>query len=81
MDIFKIGEGAYGKVYFFNNKIVKFNLIDNNINGLGLSIKELDILSKLKGYPYIIDLIDISFSLPFDEKYLEKLNNKEKKKL
>ena len=79
MDIFKIGEGAYGKVYFFNNKIVKFNLIDNNINGLGLSIKELDILSKLKGYPYIIDLIDISFSLPFDEKYLEKLNNKEKK--
>jgi serine/threonine protein kinase len=59
--------GAYGKIYKINDKVVKINSIDTTIDGIGNSIKELDILSKLKGHPYVIDLISISFGeIPFN---------------
>ena len=79
----KIGEGSYGKVYEYiqngDRKILKYNLVDKIISGLGFSIKELDILSKLKGYPFIIDLMDISFNIPFNEKLLKKLTEEEER--
>lgn len=78
----KIGEGIYGKVYSLkmldtnddtdqNNSqsnllAFKKNSSGTGILGIGSSLKEVDILSKLKGHPYIIDLITVSFGLPFE---------------
>lgn len=69
--ISKVGEGTYGVVYEAkslknpNNKLaVKRNIIDITTNFSG-SIKELDILSKLKGHPFIVNLIDVTFNSPF----------------
>lgn len=64
MSNYKIGEGSYGNIYLFDNYVLKINIIENEINGIsGNSIKELDMLNKLKGHPYIIDLISISFGI------------------
>ena len=66
----KAGSGTYGVVYnaqlLDNNKAVavKRNIIDGSINFSG-SIKELDILSRLKNHPFIVKLLSVSYSNPF----------------
>ena len=67
----KIGSGAYGTVY--NGKTskddkkeiaVKKNLIDSDVSFSG-SIKEMDLLNRLRGHPYIVKLLSVSFGNPF----------------
>lgn len=71
----KIGEGTYGTVYKARQpgddrkkegKIlaVKRNLKDPSASWIG-NARELDILARLKGHPFIVDLIDVSFGDPF----------------
>lgn len=68
LKISKIGHGTYGNVYSgkLNEKIyaVKRNFKDNTATWIG-NLRELNILSKLKGHPLIIDLIDVRFDNPF----------------
>lgn len=67
-----IGKGSYGKVYsckFPNNDNIyayKRNMADLTALGFGSSIREIDILIKLKGYPFIIDILDVKYENPFD---------------
>jgi serine/threonine protein kinase len=62
----KIGEGANGIVYNAQTKFenlplaFKRNLVGKNIDFSG-SIRELDILTKLFGHPFIIRLVSVSF--------------------
>lgn len=67
----KAGSGTYGVVYNAktpdkdNNVVaVKRNLVDSGISFSG-SIKELDLLNRLRGHPYIVKLISITFGNPF----------------
>lgn len=66
----KAGKGTYGIVYIAettdNHKtvVVKRNIIDTNITFFG-SLKELDILEKVKYHPNIVELLSTSFSNPF----------------
>ena len=65
-----IGSGTYGVVYSArqssksNKEIaVKRNIIDSDISFSG-SIKEMDLLNRLRGHPYIVKLISVSFGSP-----------------
>lgn len=67
----KAGSGTYGIVYKAETtcgekrKIaVKRNIMDESVNFSG-SVKELDLLGKLKGHPYIVKLLSVSFTNPF----------------
>jgi len=66
----KAGKGTYGVVYIaetINGEkplVVKRNIVDATTDFTG-SLKELDILTKLKGHPYIVELVSISFGNPF----------------
>ena len=67
----KAGSGTYGIVYTAETtdeskrKIaVKRNVVDNSVNFSG-SIKELDLLNRLRGHPYIVKLLSVSFNNPF----------------
>lgn len=64
----KMGTGTYGTVYsskLDDNEIaVKRNIIDSDISFSG-SIKEMDLLNRLRGHPYIVKLISVSFGNPF----------------
>lgn len=75
----KAGQGTYGIVYIAKstNKLqigtekeknkeyaVKRNIMDIETS-FSASIRELDICSHLKGHPYIVDLISVSFGSPF----------------
>ena len=67
----KAGKGTYGIVYnaetIGDNKrqvAVKRNIVDESVSFSG-SLKELDLLGKLKGHPYIVKLLSVSFSNPF----------------
>jgi serine/threonine protein kinase len=69
----KIGEGTYGVVYQAHREnephtpvAIKRNIIDRDTNFIG-SIKELDVLYRLRGHPYIVDLIAVSFGDPFQD--------------
>ena len=67
-----IGSGTYGVVYnaLQSSKsskkeiAVKRNLIDSDISFSG-SIKEMDLLNRLRGHPYIVKLLSVSFGNPF----------------
>lgn len=66
----KAGKGTYGVVYHgttdTNEKVaVKRNLIDTNTDFIG-SLREMDLLMKLKGHPNIVELRNISFGSPFN---------------
>lgn len=75
----KTGEGTYGIVYTAQSvaptrsrtrtgsvKIaVKRNLVEKTTDFTG-SLKELDILNRLRGHPYIVNLLAISFGDPFN---------------
>lgn len=67
----KAGSGTYGVVYNAETtdkekrKIaVKRNIVDNSVSFTG-SVKELDLLNRLKGHPYIVKLLSVAFSNPF----------------
>jgi serine/threonine protein kinase len=67
----KAGKGTYGIVYNGEtigkekSKVaVKRNIIDPSVSFSG-SIKELDLLNRLKGHPYIVNLLSISYNNPF----------------
>lgn len=64
----KLGEGAYGSVYRaeYNNQVyaVKRNSVDKNVDFYA-NLRELDLLTTLKGHPFIIPLAGISFTSPF----------------
>jgi serine/threonine protein kinase len=66
-----IGSGTYGVVYGALQPLkgskeiaVKRNIIDADISFSG-SIKEMDLLNRLRGHPYIVKLISVSFGNPF----------------
>lgn len=64
-----IGSGSYGSVYLAsipntNNKIaIKRNLLSKETSFLG-SIRELDILVRLKNHPFIVNLESITLNTP-----------------
>lgn len=66
----KAGSGTYGIVYNattadeHQRKVaVKRNIVDESVSFSG-SIKELDLLNRLKGHPYIVKLLSVSFGNP-----------------
>ena len=66
-----IGDGSYGHVHIgvCSNNVeyaIKQNFIKKEIDFIG-SIKEMDLLIKLRGHPYIIDIKGISIGHPFIE--------------
>lgn len=67
-----VGEGTYGKVYYATKSndssavAVKRNLADSTTTGIG-SLKEIDILCRLKGHPFIVNVESICFGEPFEE--------------
>jgi len=67
----EIGFGSYGKIYkalpskdHKNEIAVKRNFIDDSIDFSG-SIREMDLLNRLRGHPYIVKLLSVSFGNPF----------------
>ena len=67
----KAGSGTYGVVYTAKMKeqpnielAVKRNIVDITTHFSG-SLKELDILNRLCGHPYIVKLLYVSFGNPF----------------
>ena len=66
----KAGEGTYGVVYAAETAkekrplVVKRNIIDEMTDFSG-SLKELDLLIRLRGHPHIINLETVSFGNPF----------------
>jgi serine/threonine protein kinase len=65
------GKGTYGTVYTAKSSkkdeteiAVKRNIIDSGISFSG-SIREMDLLNRLRGHPYIVKLISVSFGNPF----------------
>src|SRR5579863_6265344 len=66
----RIAEGAYGIIYEVKNTAgssfaVKRIKLDVGIDFVGC-VKELDMLARLKGYPFILNLIAVSKGSPFD---------------
>ena len=65
----KAGSGTYGIVYKAKTPIdnqdvaIKRNIVDESVSFSG-SIKELDLLTRLKGHPYIVNLLSVSFVNP-----------------
>ena len=84
----KLGEGTYGTVYRATSKspdnteldvAVKRNFADLSADGI-YSLRELDILARLQGHPFIVNLIGISFGDPFTkDKPMSPINIKQKK--
>lgn len=67
----KAGSGTYGTVYRakmgkkdVTEIAVKRNIIDADISFSG-SIREMDLLNRLRGHPYIVKLLSVAFGNPF----------------
>lgn len=65
----KIGHGTYSKTYSVSipnndNVVMKRNFSERQIDWC-FNIKELDILARLKNYPFIISIEAVSFDSPF----------------
>lgn len=63
------GEGTYGRVYYARDRehqefAVKRNLVDRGVHFTG-SLRELDLLYRIRGHPYLINLISVSHGTPF----------------
>ena len=71
----KAGSGTYGIVYIAETVkdhqpfVVKRNIIDKTTSFIG-SVRELDLLSRLKGHPFVVELKSISFGNPFTNQHL-----------
>lgn len=72
----RAGKGMYGIVYYGRDEeqqyAIKRNLIDHNVSFLG-SLRELDLLSRVKGHPYLVKLLTISYGTPFQSGALSPL--------
>lgn len=87
--IAKIGEGSYGIVYsgnFKDDKTGKLYAIKRNFKELSASwfgnIHEADVLVRLRGHPFIVDLHKISLGDPFDtERPMSPVTSSDKKKM
>ena len=68
----RVGAGTYSKVYNVSDpqeedphsNVLKRNFSENNIDWC-FNIREMDILARLKGHPFIITLEKVSFDNPF----------------
>ncbi len=67
----KISSGTYGIAYSAKTSkddktevAIKRNIVDADISFSG-SIRELDLLNRLRGHPYIVKLLSVSFGNPF----------------
>jgi len=65
----KAGEGTYGIVYIAQDDkgdeyAIKRNLIDQSVSFAG-SLKELDLLYRVKEHPFIVKLLSVSYGNPF----------------
>ena len=67
----KISSGTYGIAYSAKASkddktevAIKRNIVDADISFSG-SIRELDLLNRLRGHPYIVKLLSVSFGNPF----------------
>lgn len=63
------GEGTYGRVYHAEDRdhleyAVKRNLIDRRVHFTG-SLRELDLLYRVRGHPHLVNLISVSHGTPF----------------
>ena len=82
---FEAGKGTYGIVYSAKNQndktqcVVKRNIVDKTNDFIG-SLKELDILIKLKEHPYVIDLKSYTLKSPFESDDLPQLKKNMKGK-
>lgn len=78
-----LGDGTYGIVYSCNDKetgknyAIKRNLVDHKTLFLS-SIREVDLLVKLRKHPNIVTLEYISYKSPFDHDF-EPMNKEERK--
>jgi len=69
-----LGDGTYGVIYCCKqidtgkNYVVKRNLTEKTILFLS-SVRELDLLIKLRSHPHIISLEHISYKSPFEEDF------------
>lgn len=59
----KIGDGAYGNVYLEGDRAVKRCFYDARPVGM-LNLREMDVLHRLKGHPYIVNLQEVVISPP-----------------
>lgn len=79
----KLGEGTFGIVYEAfspnsnKNFAVKRNLIENAASFIGAS-REVDILNKIRNYPYVVRLERVTFGHPFNVSCFSPLNNTER---
>jgi serine/threonine protein kinase len=68
LNVERIGFGSYGIVYSSKKGdkalAVKRNLKIDNVDFIN-SIRELDLLIRIKGHPYLIELLSVSFGNPF----------------
>ena len=68
----KLGHGTYSKVYQVSDPygngtedlVLKRNFCERNVDWCS-NLKELDILARMKGHPFIIALENVSFDNPF----------------
>lgn len=76
----KIGCGTYGSVYLGKdvktNKMVaiKRNFVDTCTDFIG-TIREFDLLLKLRGHPCVVNLLSITFTNPFTNPTLSPISN------
>lgn len=68
----KIGKGSYSQVYSLCDEndqpvdlVLKRNICNDNSASWCNSVKELDIMSRLRGHPFIISLELVAFGEPF----------------
>lgn len=78
----KAGKGTYGVVYIAEtlqekkSVVVKRNIIDSTVDFTG-SVKELDLLHKLKQHPHVVELLSVSFGSPFENGIMSPISNSE----
>lgn len=78
-----LGDGTYGIVYSCEHSdtgekyAIKRNLADKKTLFLS-SIRELDLLTKLRKHPHIVTLEHVSYKSPFGEKDFEPFSDKDK---
>lgn len=87
--ICKIGEGTYGRVYHAlpitepgvpspvsGPVAIKRNLVSRSFEGTIGSLRELDLLTTVKGHPYCITLKEVIYGSPFVDEPLSPANGK-----
>lgn len=78
----KAGKGTYGIVYIAETSdthqsvVVKRNLIDRQTDFTG-SIKELDLLSRVRNHPFIVNLLSVSIGSPFYNQQLSPIRGRD----